>query len=64
MVGQRVQWSLGAGTHNVTSQGLPGFSSSISPMGASHTVQFLAPGTYLYACTFHGPTMSGTVVVQ
>lgn len=64
VVGQQLRWNLSSGTHNVSSTGTPSFTNSPSPLGASYTVQFTVAGTYQYQCSLHGPSMSGSVVVQ
>jgi plastocyanin len=51
--------------HSVQSLGTPSFASSpIQNASRTYTRTFTAPGTYRYECAVHGPSMSGTLVVQ
>ncbi|MGH7702344.1 MAG: plastocyanin/azurin family copper-binding protein [Gemmatimonadales bacterium] len=67
--GTTVRFEWVGGTHNVTSNGSPSFSSSGAPTAAPHTydVTFTTPGSYNYFCSVHGTAttgMRGTIVVQ
>jgi plastocyanin len=49
-----------------TLNGMPLFSSKIIPSGSTTAVngtQYLAPGTYVFHCAVHGPSMSATLQV-
>src|SRR4051794_1671650 len=70
-VGGTVTWTwtnTGSISHSVKSDSTPGatFTSSTVQSGDGTTYQFMftAAGTYHYDCAVHGPSMSGTVVVQ
>jgi len=64
--GTTVTWTWRGGLpHSVQSIGSPGFaSSSIQTGSGTYAITFATPGTYRYDCAFHGPVMSGTIVVQ
>jgi len=64
-VGQPVRWSNTTGTHTVFSIGgtFTG-SGTLTGAGATYTVTFQNPGTYMYECGIHGPVMNGRIVVQ
>ena len=63
-----VTWNFnGVVQHNVTSSGVPSFTSSTTKSSGTHAFQFTAAGTYLYFCSIHGtPTsgMFGRIVVR
>lgn len=59
--GDTVTWTnLDGTTHTATSVGV--WDTGSMPLGASRSVTFTTPGTYLYYCLFHS-IMFGTVVV-
>lgn len=64
--GQAVFWLNGGSLHTVESVGSPSFTSSgnLQGAGASYTLTFANPGTYLYECAVHGSAMTGQIVVQ
>lgn len=60
--GTTVTWTFGTGTsHNVTFD--DGEASGTKSSG-TYSRAFATAGSYPYHCTIHGPSMSGTVVVQ
>jgi plastocyanin len=64
--GTVVTWVNNDGvTHTIVSDtGSPApFSSDPVSPGASYTVTFTQPGTYMYHCSIH-PSMKGTIIVQ
>ncbi len=70
-VNTTVTWDWKSGTHDVTSEGAPGFPSSGGPFSAPHTYTntFTVVGTYNFRCTPHSVSpgtggMRGTIVVQ
>jgi len=62
--GAAMRWANVSGTHSVQSVGSPSFTSSGTLGAAGFTLVFNTPGTYQYQCGIHGPSMTGTVVVQ
>ncbi len=64
--GEAVYWLNGGSLHTLLSVGSPSFTSSgnLQGVGASYTLTFATPGTYLYECGVHGSTMTGRIVVQ
>lgn len=64
--GQAVFWLNAGSLHTVESVGSPSFTSSgnLQGAGASYTLTFATPGTYLYECAVHGSQMTGEIVVQ
>jgi plastocyanin len=67
--GTTVSFVWVSGTHDVTSDGPPSFTSSGAPNGPPRTYQVLfdTPGTYDFHCSVHGFTgggMHGTITVQ
>jgi plastocyanin len=67
--GTTVSFVWASGTHDVTSDGPPDFTSSGAPNGPPRTYQvvFDTPGTYNFHCSVHGFTgggMHGTITVQ
>ncbi|HEY3118484.1 MAG TPA: plastocyanin/azurin family copper-binding protein [Chloroflexota bacterium] len=68
-VGATVTWTwvnTGPISHNVESEGAPGFTSSaiLTGNGTTYSFTFTVPGSYQYDCAVHGAAMSGTIVVQ
>jgi plastocyanin len=62
--GTTVTWQNNDGvTHTSTSDTGLWDTGNIAP-GSIKDVTFSNAGTFKYHCTIHGPTMSGTVVVQ
>jgi plastocyanin len=62
--GTTVTWQNNDGvTHTSTSDDGLWDTGNIAP-GSSKGVTFSNAGTFKYHCTIHGPTMSGTIVVQ
>ena len=68
-VGTKVTWTNTQGLHTTTSgngsTGTPDGTWDSGPMsvGDTFSVTFTTPGTYTYYCTFHWPTMTGTITV-
>jgi plastocyanin len=64
--GEAVFWLNGGSLHTVESVGSPSFTSSgnLQGAGASYTLTFANPGTYMYECAVHGAAMTGRIVVQ
>ena len=67
VVGDVIQFVLGAGVHNVTSTSVPGGATAMSSGTMSTPLQtynytVTVAGTYSYECTFH-PGMTGTINV-
>jgi plastocyanin len=64
--GGAMHWALSNGTHSVlsTGAGVSGFTSSGTLTQVGYTLIFNTAGTFPYECGFHGPSMTGTVVVQ
>jgi plastocyanin len=61
--GGTVEWvNASSVVHNVTFDA-PAITSPTMNPGNRYAVRFTRPGTYLYRCTFHVPSMIGTVVV-
>lgn len=62
--GQVIQWTNTGGVpHNVTFDEFDALTSTTLKQGDSWQIQFTVPGTYPYHCTFHDPTMTGTITV-
>lgn len=64
-VGGAIKWVQVTGGHTVLSTGAPSFVGTnvqLTPTG--FTVVFNTVGAYQYECGIHGPSMTGTVVVQ
>ena len=64
--GEAVYWLNGGSLHTVASVGSPSFTSSgnLQGIGASYTLTFATPGTYMYECAVHGSNMTGRIIVQ
>jgi len=63
-IGGKVHWTWVGGTHSVTSNGSPSFTSSVtSTPPFSHEVVFATAGTYQYHCSVHAG-MTGKVIVR
>jgi len=63
--GGMVTWTwTGVVTHSVESTGATSFTSSTIKTSGTYGIVFNTPGTYTYDCAVHGPSMTGTVVVQ
>lgn len=65
VVGDVIQFTLGNGTHNVTSTSVPGgaaamSSGTMSTLGQQYNYTVTVAGSYAYSCTFHAG-MNGTV---
>lgn len=61
--GGAVEWvNTSSVAHNVTFD-FPAIISPTMSSGNRYAVRFTRPGTYAYRCTFHVPSMIGTVVV-
>ena len=61
--GGAVEWvNASSVIHNVTFD-FPAITSPTMNSGNRYAVRFTRPGTYAYRCTFHVPSMIGTVVV-
>lgn len=62
--GQVIQWTNTSNVpHNVTFDSQPSLSSGTLQQSATWQVEFTAPGTYQYHCTFH-PGMTGQITVS
>jgi plastocyanin len=63
--GETVTWQNGSGTHNVQfNDGSYEMPPNPSSLGWTVSRTFNTSGTFTYLCRQHGPSMSGTVVVQ
>jgi len=62
--GDTVQWNWSGSFHSVTSDTGAWADSGVHNTGFTFSVQFNAPGSYPYHCSFHGFFMSGTVIVS
>lgn len=61
--GQVIQWTNTSNVpHNVTFDAQPSLSSGTLQQNGTWQVEFTAPGTYQYHCTFH-PGMTGSITV-
>ena len=62
-VGDRVTWTNRDSVEHTATARNGSFDTGLLGQGESHSVRFMAAGTYRYICTPH-PNMTGTVVVR
>lgn len=66
--GDTIRWTLAAGSHNTTSQSVPGgaatWAYTFSGVGDNFDYKVTVAGTYTYRCTIHGASMSGSFVAS
>ncbi len=66
--GDQVRWNRTAGTHTTTSGTSPNanglWSANLNGTTPSFTRTFNSAGTFPYFCTFHDPSMAGSIVVE
>lgn len=66
--GDQVRWNRTAGTHTTTSGSSPNanglWSANLNSSTPSFTRTFNSTGTFPYFCTFHDPSMAGSIIVE